>query len=117
MKSDSIENIEWDIRKIPEKFRADFIKETISVKIIDRKKIVEKDEYFPGEDFILWRVKINKGTGSGVKIGLYFMTEGDTFSINIDSVQNNSSFGTCDTYDINEKQIRIGTELRTKWEK
>ncbi|MBC7000909.1 hypothetical protein BIZ36_20640 [Cytophaga sp. FL35] len=52
IKKDSTTNIDWNINKIPLEYRGDFLKEAISVKIIDRKKIVEKDDYDPKDELI-----------------------------------------------------------------
>jgi hypothetical protein len=116
-KKDSSINVAWNINRIPKKYRNAFLKEPISVKIIDRKKRIEKDEYDQENELISWRIKINKGTEDGVTTGLHFQTEDDEFFIDIDSTQSNTSFGSCYIYNMEEQFFRIGTEMRTKWEK
>jgi len=116
-KKDTTVNIVWNINKIPKEYRNDFLKVPISVKIIDRKKKVEKDEYEPEYEIVSWRIKINKGTDDGIKKGLHFTTKDDEFFIDIDSTQNKVSFGECYIYNMEEQFFRIGTEMRTKWEK
>jgi hypothetical protein len=116
-KKDSIINVTWNINRIPKKYRKSFLKEPISVKIIDRKKKVEKDEYDQESELISWRIKINKGTEDGITKRLHFQTEDDEFFIDIDSTQSNTSFGSCYIYNMEEQFFRIGTEMRTKWEK
>lgn len=116
-KKDTTINIVWNINKIPKKYQKDFLKEPISVKIIDRKKKVEKDEYEPEYEIVSWRIKINKGTDDGIKKGLHFTTKDEEFFIDIDSTQNKVSFGECYIYNMEEQFFRIGTEMRTKWVK
>lgn len=114
-KKDTTINIVWDINKIPKKYQKNFLKEPISVEIIDRKKKVEKDEYDPEYEIVSWRIKINKGTDDGITKGLHFTTKDEEFFIDIDSTQNKVSFGQCYIYNMEEQFFRIGTEMRTKW--
>lgn len=115
-KKDSSINVAWNINRIPKKYRSAFLKEPISVKIIDRKKKIEKDEYDQESELISWRIKINKGTEDGITKGLHFSTKDDEFFIDIDSTQSKVSFGKCYIYNMEEQYFRIGTEMRTKWE-
>ncbi|RIV69320.1 hypothetical protein [Flagellimonas aequoris] len=117
LKKDSTINIPWDIYKIPKKYRDDFLEEPISVRIIDRKKKVEIDEYDPEGELVSWRIKIDKGTKNGVRKGFHFITKDDKFFIDVDSTQSSVSFGSCYIYNMDEKYFRIGTEMKTKWER
>lgn len=114
-KNDTTINIVWNIKKIPEEYRNDFLKEPISVKIVDRKKIVEKDDYDLESELVSWYIKVDKGEDDGIKKGFHFTTEDDEYFIDIDSVQNKVSFGKCYIYNMDEQYFRIGTEMRTKW--
>ena len=116
-KKDTTLNIVWNINKIPKEYRNDFLKEPISVKIVDRKKKVEKDEYDPEYEIVSWQIKVNKGIDDGITKGLHFTTKDDEFFIDIDSTQNKVSFGKCYIYNMEEQFFRIGTEMRTKWKK
>lgn len=116
-KKDSTVNVTWNINKIPIEYQKDFLKEPISVKIIDRQKKIEKDEYDPEYEIVSWRIKINKGTDDGITKGLHFTTEDEEYFMDIDSTQNKVSFGKCYIYNMDEQYFRIGTEMRTKWEK
>ncbi|MCG2432109.1 hypothetical protein [Aequorivita xiaoshiensis] len=115
IKKDTTINIAWNINKIPKEYQNDFLKKPISVKIVDRKKIVEKDDYDPGSELVSWYIKIDKGKEDGIKKGFHFTTEDDEYFIDIDSVQSKVSFGKCYIYNMDEQYFRIGTEMRTKW--
>ena len=115
-KKDSSITVKWDISKIPKEYRGDFLLEPISVKIIDRKIKNEKNEYQQDSEMVRWRVKVNKGREDGIKKGLHFTTKGDEYFIDIDSIQDNVSFGECYIYNMDERDFRIGTEMRTNWE-
>lgn len=114
---DSSVNIAWNINKIPKKYRGDFLKEPISVKIIDRKKKIEIDEYDKESELISWNIKINKGSDDGIRKRHHFTTKDGEFFIDIDSTLNKVSFGSCHIYNMEEQYFRIGTEMRTKWKK
>lgn len=114
-KNDTTINIVWNINKIPKEYRNDFLKDPISVKIVDRKKIVEKDDYDQESELVSWYIKIDKGEVDGIKKGFHFTTEDEEYFIDIDSVQSKVSFGKCYIYNMDEQYFRIGTEMRTKW--
>ncbi|WP_282161395.1 hypothetical protein [Ulvibacterium marinum] len=114
-KKDSTLNIAWNINKIPQNYRSLFLNVPISAKIIDRNKIIEKDELDLENDLISWRIKINKGAADGIVNGLHFTTKNREFSLDIDSTEKSISFGKCRFYNMNEQHFRIGTEMRTKW--
>lgn len=114
---DTTINIAWNISNIPEEYRNNFLKEPISVKIIERKKQIKKDEYDQDYEMVSWRIKINKGYDHGILKGLHFTTKDDDFFIDIDSTQSKVSYGKCFIYNMEEQFFRVGTEMRTKWEK
>lgn len=114
IEDDSI-NIKWDINLIPKAYRNNFLNEPISAKIIDRKKIIEKDESDPEYELITWQITINKGTDDGVTKKLHFTTKDDKYFIDIDSTKSKVSFGSCSVYNMEEHLFRIGTEMGTKW--
>jgi hypothetical protein len=115
-KIDSLENVAWNVNKIPKEYQKDFLKEPISAKIIRRHKKVEQNYYDPEYEMVSWQIKINKGTDNGVTKGLYFTTKDHEFFIVIDSTKNKVSFGKCNIYNLEEQYFRIGTEMRTKWD-
>jgi len=116
LKKDSTINIPWNINKIPKIYREDFLEEPISVKIIERKKKVEIDEYDPEGELVSWRIKIDKGAKNGIRKGFHFTTKNGEFFMDVDSTRSDVSFGSCSIYNMEEKFFRIGTEMRTKWE-
>lgn len=117
VKEDTTINISWDSERIPKKYRDNFLNEPISVIIVDREKVVEQDTLDPTYKLVNWRIKLNKGADAGITRGLHFITKDDRFFIDIDAVESQVSYGRCYIYNMEEQFFRIGTEMRTKWEK
>jgi len=117
VKKDTTVNIPWDSERIPKKYRDNFLNEPISVIIVDREKEVEQDALDPTYELVNWSIKLNKGSDAGITRGLHFTTKDDRFFIDIDAVESQVSYGRCYSYNMEEQFFRIGTEMRTKWEK
>jgi hypothetical protein len=107
---DSVKS-EFDIKKIPQKWQEYFLKESISAKIKNIKKIVDEND----SEYFWWQIELDKGKKDGVTKRLSMTTEDYIIFFDIDSVLNNRSFGQYYMPDFTAKKYPIGTELRTKW--
>ena len=107
---DSIKS-EFDINKIPEKWRKHFLKEPVTAKIQGLKKITDPND----EEHFWWEITLDKGSNNGMNKRLSMTTEDDMIFFDIDSVSNNKSFGKYYMPDFTAEKYPIGTELRTKW--
>ncbi|WP_452596739.1 hypothetical protein, partial [Pontimicrobium sp. MEBiC01747] len=105
-------NGEFDTNQIPEKWKKNFLKEPITLKI---ENIVQKTMTGYGEEYSIYVVKLNKGENQLVQKGMLFENEDNMFWIKIDSTTQNSSYGHSTLYDENEDIYPVGTILKTKW--
>ncbi|MBL7793467.1 MAG: hypothetical protein JNK77_14145 [Saprospiraceae bacterium] len=102
----------FDLNQIPEKWRFYFLKEPISAKIINAKKIITPG----GINHYTWSIQLDKGENDGVTNRLFFQSRDGKVFFDIDSVLSNRSFGTADKIEYTPSKYPFGTELRTKWE-
>lgn len=100
---------EFDLNKIPEQWQSYFLKEPLSVKIKNIKKISDEDNN-------TWQIELDKGYKDQITDRITFTTQNGEFFINVDSVLKNRSFGITHIYDFSPDKYPIGTELKTKWE-
>lgn len=106
-------NEKLNLNQIPTKWRNLFLQEPIKTKIVDFRK---KREIIENEDYIYWLVEIDKGTNQKIRKYLDFKRKNEYTLFTIDSVLENKSY--IKVYDHtfqNEMDLKIGEELRTKW--
>lgn len=108
--SDTIKT-EFDLKQIPEKWQDYFLKEPVSAKIKNLKKVIDPND----KENTFWLIELNKGKNDRMNNRLTLKTKDGEFFIEIDSVLTNRSFGITHMYDFTPKKFPIGTELRTKW--
>lgn len=108
-KTDDTIHTKFDLNKIPDKWKSYFLKEPVSVKIQNIKKISD-------ENNDSWQIELDKGYKDQITNRLTFTTQNGEFFINVDSVLTNKSFGITQIYDFSPDKYPIGTELKTKWE-
>tara|TARA_Y100000766_G_C18491144_1_gene404856 strand:- start:42 stop:596 length:555 start_codon:yes stop_codon:yes gene_type:complete len=102
---------EFDLKQIPKKWQSYFLKEPVSAKIKNIKKVVDPND----KENISWLIELNKGKNDRMNNRLTLETKDGEFFIEVDSVLTNRSFGMTYMYDFTPKKFPIGTELRTKW--
>ncbi|WP_299121986.1 hypothetical protein [uncultured Tenacibaculum sp.] len=102
---------EFDLKQIPKKWQKHFLKEPISAKIKSIEKIIDSND----DDYIYWKIELDKGEKDRMNKRLTLVTKNEEFFIEVDSVLINTSYGTTNMYDFSPKKFPIGTELRTKW--
>jgi hypothetical protein len=106
-------NKKLNLNQIPTKWRDLFLQEPIKAKIVGFKKKVEIIEK---EDYEYWLVEIDKGKKQKIRKFLDFKRRNEYNLFTIDSVLENKSF--IKIYDHtfqNKMDLKIGEELRTKW--
>lgn len=108
--TDSISS-EFDLEQIPEKWKSYFLKEPVSARIKNIKKVIDPID----NENIFWQIELDKGENDRINNRLTLETKDGEFFIEIDSVLSNRSFGITYMYDFTPKKFPIGTELRTKW--
>tara|TARA_B110001450_G_C17549562_1_gene452062 strand:- start:94 stop:864 length:771 start_codon:yes stop_codon:yes gene_type:complete len=102
---------EFDLKQIPEKWESYFLKEPVSAKIKNIKKVIDPTD----EENISWQIELDKGEKDRINNRLTLETRDGGFFIEVDSVLTNRSFGMTYMCDFTPKKFPIGTELRTKW--
>lgn len=102
---------EFDLKQIPEKWQCYFLKEPISAKIKNIKKVIDPND----EVNISWLIEFDKGKKDRMNNRLTLKTKDGEFFIEVDSVLKNRSFGKTYRYDFTPEKFPPGTELRTKW--
>lgn len=102
---------EFDLNQIPEKWQNYFLKEPISAKIKNIKKVIDPND----KENISWLIELDKGEKDRINNRLTLETQDGDFFIEVDSVLTNRSFGVTYMYDFTPEKNPIGTELRTKW--
>ncbi|MFC4268761.1 hypothetical protein [Polaribacter marinivivus] len=114
MQIDSLKtNEKLDLNQIPAKWRNLFLREPIKTKIVGFNR---KNEIIDNEDYIYWLVEIDKGKNQNIRKFLDFKRKNEYYVFTIDSVLENKSF--IKIYDHmfqNKMDLKIGEELRTKW--
>ena len=113
-RADSVKmNEKLNLNQVPTKWRDLFLQEPIKAKIVGFKKKVEIIEK---EDYEYWLVEIDKGKKQKIRKFLDFKRRNEYNLFTIDSVLENKSF--IKIYDHtfqNKMDLKIGEELRTKW--
>ena len=107
-----IEN-EFDLNQIPNDWRCYFLENPISAKTIS----IKKTNHPFIEESTTWKVELNKGEDDGIMVGLSFEAEDGNFLMEITKVSKNRSYGYFYYDELDDKNLPIGMELRTKWEK
>lgn len=114
IKTDSLSsNEKLNLNQIPLKWRNLFLQEPIKTKIVGFSR---KTEIIDNEDYIYWLVEIDKGGNQKIRKYLDFKRKNEYILFTIDSVLDNKSY--IKVYDHtfqNEMDLKIGEELRTKW--
>lgn len=105
-------NDEFNTNQTPEKWKKNFLKNPISLKI---ENIVQKTIIDYGEEYSIYVVKLNKGENQLVQKGMLFENKDSTFWLKVDSTSQNSSYGRSTLYDENKNIYPVGTILKTKW--
>ncbi|WBX72955.1 hypothetical protein PG913_08585 [Tenacibaculum pacificus] len=114
MKVDSINtNKKLNLNQIPIKWRNLFLQEPIKTKIVGFRK---KTEIIDNEDYIYWLVKIDKGENQNIRKFLDFKRKNEYNIFTIDSVLSNKSYIKIYDHTFQDKMdLKVGEELRTKW--
>ena len=102
---------EFDLKQIPEKWQKYFLKKPISVQIKNITKRADEND----EEIVSWLIEFDKGKNHSVNNRLTLQTKDGYYSVKVDSVVLNRSFGVAYMYDFDPEKVPIGTELRTKW--
>ena len=114
MQIDSLKtNEKLNLNQIPAKWRNLFLQEPIKTKIVGYRR---KTEIIENEDYIYWLVEIDKGKNQNIRKFLDFKRKNEYNLFTIDSVLGNKSY--IKIYDHtfqNKMDLKIGEELRTKW--
>ncbi|MDP2160889.1 MAG: hypothetical protein Q8K02_10430, partial [Flavobacterium sp.] len=108
---DSVKS-KFDIKKIPEKWQAYFLKKPISAKIKNFKKITDPND----KEYFWWKIELDKGKNDGMNERLSMSSQDHMLFFEIDSVLSTSSFVKYHMPDFKPEKYPIGTEVRTKWE-
>ena len=120
VKDKNVQYEKFDVNKIPKEYQKLFIVNPIQASILNIQSL-ERDtsnlEPWESRDVKLWRIKIDKGESDRIVKSMRFKSEDGNFSISIDSIENNYSFGIAYAYDFQEldKKININTVLKTRW--